>query len=627
VIDSVGQPGFVRTWVVLLAVFALLFGWGVASAQTDGEPLAVDALAVGGEPMMSASSGRHAWFVAPGPMDELALYHVELPVEEQATARVATALAEMPIAMAAGGDGLVLVFGPASAEQGDGGGADDGGGATGGVLRVRSTRAVEFRPGLFGFSELRPMPPLAAADEPPALMPLGEMVFALHDGGLLVAEGAAWHPLDLPDAAVLTGDGHRSLRMTPDKAGSVRLAHVAADGALRLWSGALEVSVIVNNAGGPSPGTDLSEGTGEGEPVGDDASASGATPDRPYATPRSRELRIEWSDVTETRWGAADEGASRVGLIAAGDALLAVVWAGDGGPVSVRRVRSEGPVEAASLAGVPPSAGLSVSGDAPVFLWNAGRGPGEPVEGRDENTDASEAGGVARMLIVGAGGSTRFDGPVTVAQPIGQHQLQAVVLLLASIMLTVMLYVARRDAGERGAVSLPEAWVIAEPSRRLLAGLIDAMLAYVVVGLAYGDPVRWLTENVIVLISEEGATPIMLWVIALGAHTAATEVVFATTIGKRLTRLRTVTSRGGKPDAKTAITRSFARAACPFAAVLLLMEPHRPHPASLGTFSVMRRIDRPGDGDGGADRHGGRGGRGGGGTDGPDRSEQEENDR
>jgi uncharacterized RDD family membrane protein YckC len=587
-----------------------------------------------------AAASEHAWLIGRTGIAEHTLLHVPLDDERETTlaARIVTPLESMPLAMAAHGERLVLVFGPLPVADGD----EDAGGeqarnegdrAAGAVttsLRVRTTSLTEYRPGLYGYRPMAPLPPLDHVSEPHDVAVGARSIFVLSGDGLFALERRTWRRVPLPvDAPVA------ELAIDAGGGDGVVLMHAEPGGGLRVYRGSPtrgddgDVAEGDLADGGQSPAHDAVPDSDDAQVDGDrvddaeEIDGADAADNATDGTSGVVEAWFVWSEPTVTRWAStADpiERTARVDVAMIDESLLRAAWlddaprlsnaaaSTDGGSPSETHattaddvrlhlglVRSDGVVECGVFGDIPTDAAMQAAGDGLLFAWRVGDRQDDgslSSGGGDGPTDADDAGatGVSSIAVVhwvGIDGSTRMRGSVTIERGIATNQLQVGILVLGSLMTTVLLYVLRRDADARGPVTIGEGVTLADPGRRLIAGLIDGALALAVLSIVWGDPLRWWTENIFVLLAEEGAAPLIVWVLALASHMAATEAVFATTPGKALLRLRTITRRGRRIGVKAALARSWLKAVCPFSALLLLLEPTRPHPAAFGSYVVM----------------------------------------
>lgn len=577
------------------------------------------------QPLTLAASASHAWLVTSSELHDVLLYHVPLgDVQGEAlAANSVTPLEASPIRLLAAADRLSMIFPPPAepddVDDGDEVERDSGGddaadptnsgeatptdarSSEGDLLRLRSTRAIAYRPSLFGYQPLQPLPPLRVPEAALESALLNDRhAVALTAEGVWVLAEMEWRSVGFP-AGLDPQDGLDRIFLVAARPGEgvADLVAKGDDGSLRVFH--LRRAKQAEGAGARTTGgTDAASDSEAGpedanESVGDDIEKGSAGEGQ--TTVGGGEF--VWNGPTAARWRDAttDEvDAVRFEIVRAGEALLIAEWlepaesAESAHPLRLSLARSEGVVRRGVYDTVPRSASIAAVGDAVLFVWGVGS---------DEPSDGVTA--IAKAQLIGADGATRFVGPVVLERTIATNQVHVVLLLLFSISATVVLYVMRRDADTRHAVDLPERTSLADPGRRLLAGVVDASVALGVVSILWGEPVRWWTDDLLGILSEEGAAPVLMWAFVLGLHMTLGEIAFAGTIGKVLLRLRTTDRRGHKPPPTTAAARSFAKAICPFSAFFLILEPARPHPSSFTTYVVVKAPDDADDESGGGD--------------------------
>lgn len=544
----------------LLVVLLLVLGLtpSPATAQDAGaEPAAENpttAVASPGrfiDPYPTAGAADHGWFVKPSRDGTRAtVYHVPGDATP-GSVRIGPTITQLPAAVAAHADSLILVHGPIATLS------------RGPVRPVRELTTVRVRPGWYIYQEPVPLPPLpgggrlvSLARAPGALAALMEGPIGVIPGDAEASEaspahapsrlnlGLAWHMLLLRDG-----------RWTRAELPPLR----DLDAQLLALGSAL--AIVCREAGGAS--TLWTTEINAGQP-------------------------LDWKS-------------RRIGL--AHDAWVGVVG---GQIVALRRVpgsgldfavvRAESPVSRATIEGIPSSAAVVPAGERLTFVWEL---PDQPVRF------------MTRCITLG--GVMIHEGPAPLSSPVGVTEFQLLALVLASLVLSVMLFLFRPERVASRPVVLPQGASLADPWRRLLACGIDATPGLLLVTSLWNQPPGLVMGGPG---AEASIWPLLIVAAITAAHTAITEVVWGRTIGKMVLGLRTVTIKGEKPTPLQAIGRSIIKVACPPLVVFVLLFPYVPHPGSLGTVVIVDPgvlpDDRPPE-DGPGGRSGGSSGGGSGG--------------
>lgn len=165
-------------------------------------------------------------------------------------------------------------------------------------------------------------------------------------------------------------------------------------------------------------------------------------------------------------------------------------------------------------------------------------------------------------------------------------------LLVAwSVVISVMVLAMPQNRQIR-IVLPPEGYVLAEPSRRVLAALLDLLPGMLVVSLIWDKPVSWWFGPLSEIVSADGSLPIFTLAWMTFAFMAIGDGAFGRTLGKAVVGCRTMTEDGGKPGLRRGVSRSFFKVFCPPLVVVLLLMPFAPAPWSFGTV-VVRKASKP----------------------------------
>ena len=118
--------------------------------------------------------------------------------------------------------------------------------------------------------------------------------------------------------------------------------------------------------------------------------------------------------------------------------------------------------------------------------------------------------------------------------PVSTQDVQLLALLLASTLLTAIVFVMRSESAASGAIRFPPDAALAPPGRRTIATLLDAAPAVGVVlgvGVARGTPLAEAWDAA----SEDAVASLLLGMLVMFAHGVVGESLFGRTLGKALT--------------------------------------------------------------------------------------------
>ncbi|QOJ01281.1 MAG: RDD family protein [Phycisphaeraceae bacterium] len=456
-----------------------------------------------------------------------------------------------PIALAASGGRLALVFPP----------REEGGG--------RPVITVSARPS--GVADLWRDEPSQGFLLEPELPPEGELIgFAADQRGLAALFR---EPSDDPDEPRYTLRTLHGARWTSEE---IRPPPMLAE------------IVRVTLAGSPS-GVMLVTLDAEGWAALGEAAPTAAASSDPDGriVPAARRVRLFESPAEARR-------ASNARLFTAGDDLFAasaergrvvVVRAGEESPVTVwtfdapadgvvSLIPSPGTGRAVLIAASPPTSGEGASGSEPAETGSVRRGwPIRVVE---------------RSLWTG---QVFYDGPPVGPGLISPHDVRLLLAGLLGLAAVVLVFVLRTE-GKGAEFSLPEGLAMAEPGRRLIASLIDTLLALIIAlrfwGLSPGsifEPDVWS--------SAVGVWVVMtLLGVGLGVGTLM-EGLLGRTVGKMLTGCEVVRVEGDEavtPGLWRALVRNVVKWTLPPVGMLAFLDPSGRHRGETltGTGVVVR---------------------------------------
>lgn len=533
---------------VLLLV--LLCASGVAAAS--GLPLGAGSFPVQDESNGEAA-GAHGWVVV---QDDEGAMLLHLPPRrvwttdgvkqgsEAGTFRRAAQLRRAPEAIAAQGDRLYLVFPP-----------EAGGEGRGSLRRVLSIRARQVGMGdLWSYEPAgrmrthAPLPGepelLGLAGSPKGVVALlGELESERVRPAVHVLTRGSWQRLALPEATVRSRDAeHES-----DPVG----APITGPQGLRLFSMPDGVGLLVPGSGDRSGywAATLSERDGGAPETEGDRADSGRGSDR-----AERRITPEW------RWmplASAQDMDERVlprstPVFFWGDRLYSLIRSRDG-VVSVRSADTVYRMELARVPGVDRrfAAAPLLDVERLALVWiDQERGEDADADGAEDSvgTEPIAAPSFARVTtrvfiheLSLATGREVHRGPGHAGSPISLEDFQIVVFAIMAMTVLVIVFVLWPASGMGQQVKLPAGMPLAEPSRRVIAGLVDfavaSILTAVLVGMPIGDVLTFGGA-----FAERGG-PLLLPLLLLVGFTVCTlgEWRFGRSPGKALTGCRVIT--------------------------------------------------------------------------------------
>lgn len=257
-------------------------------------------------------------------------------------------------------------------------------------------------------------------------------------------------------------------------------------------------------------------------------------------------------------------------LLVVDDQIISLARGNTPDELRIDVVRTDSAVTRARLAGVPGDY-LAFPLDGSIILtWTD---PG----------DLSSAPIIAAVSLDGR--VLRDPAPAVVVGPVSPEDVQLLLLVLASIFLTAIIFIARPGARQDDSFILPPDTALASPSRRTVAAAIDLLPGIVVAylleaGILPPNPVsEWL----------DGIVGVLLIIAVITVfHAAISESSSGRTLGKWITRCRTVSHTGGRPTVLQALGRNSAKVLCPPLALLTVVAPYAPNPGSFATRVVIR---------------------------------------
>lgn len=205
------------------------------------------------------------------------------------------------------------------------------------------------------------------------------------------------------------------------------------------------------------------------------------------------------------------------------------------------------------------------------------------------NAPDTDAGLAVRLLS--ADDQTLYDGPLRIAGPVSPGELQVLVILLSAVFFTAVVFMLRPDRRATPPINLPPNASLASPARRFVAFLIDLIPGVAVAYVVWFTDARTL-EAVATILANRGAQAILTLAGVTILLSTIGEATTGRTLGKALTRCRTISYTGGRPLWRQALARNVVKVLCPPIGLLVLLAPASPHPGSFDTLVI---VDHPPD--------------------------------
>lgn len=290
------------------------------------------------------------------------------------------------------------------------------------------------------------------------------------------------------------------------------------------------------------------------------------------------EVRVWWTPIDDLagqpRWEAAHFSSSTFirWVLGAPEGRLEPV-ARHAGDLRAFALGDGALLEGRTIDDVPPACDVGRSAGALAIAW--------------ADTDADS--GVALRLTSPVGDAI-YRGPMRVAGPVSPGEVQAIVVMLAAILMMAVIFVLKPEIPTGQALRFPAGASLASPTRRTIAFLIDAAPGLAVAYLLWFHSLDSLADATSVL-AEQGAAPIMAAAMITIILCAVGEATTGRTLGKAVVRCRTIGFDGSRPSWRQALARSAVKVLCPPLALYVMLSPIVPHP---GAFETLVIVDRPG---------------------------------
>ncbi|MEM8836272.1 MAG: RDD family protein [Planctomycetota bacterium] len=198
--------------------------------------------------------------------------------------------------------------------------------------------------------------------------------------------------------------------------------------------------------------------------------------------------------------------------------------------------------------------------------------------------------GSLRVDLYNASGRELASGTAQVPPPIEAPQVASLMLVVGSIVLSVVVYVASGLPGtKRGAFAFPADAVLASPGRRIAGFLIDVSPGAVLSSVVWSVPFYAAIDLSQSARPEIGPLPMVTMLAVTALHVSLAEGLGGRSLGKVLLGMRVVARDGGSPTLVQAVARTFVKLTCPPLAMLMVLSRDEPAPGSMGTLVVRRR--------------------------------------
>lgn len=263
--------------------------------------------------------------------------------------------------------------------------------------------------------------------------------------------------------------------------------------------------------------------------------------------------------------------AARVIVVA--DQLLAIAQEPDGAE-SLHLLRADRAIEIARLE----------RPDAPRWIVPVG----STVSIFSARDDADPGAGVrldARVLSLS--GTVLYDGPARAALPVDRREVEALLVLFASVLATIGVFVLRPAGSYRIAVAPPPGFALAEPLRRALAGAIDLGASLLIACLVWRVSLAEALSFTDLRHTQHGVWPLVSALAITVVHASLSESFTGRTLGKAVLGCRTVNASGANPALGQAFARNAVKLFCPPLALVSLLTPGAAHPGAFSTLVVI----------------------------------------
>ncbi|MCB9848421.1 MAG: RDD family protein [Phycisphaeraceae bacterium] len=248
------------------------------------------------------------------------------------------------------------------------------------------------------------------------------------------------------------------------------------------------------------------------------------------------------------------------------------------GIVTVRLHLPDSATELAKLPGIPEDFALLRVGDTAALVY----------------LSSGDTPRIMTAVVHSSTGEVLHSGPRVLIAPLSTDDLRFLGFVLALVLMTALVFVLRPAAASRGEILLPQGTALANPERRLAAGVIDFAIPLLIVVEVWG------VGLVDVLLSPIRGNPAHFWPFAVAStgffvHTVAGEWLFGgRSIGKAILRIRVVSIDARRLTLWQCVSRNMIKLVCPPLLILIFADPRRRHPGdTLAGAVVIARARGP----------------------------------
>ena len=185
-------------------------------------------------------------------------------------------------------------------------------------------------------------------------------------------------------------------------------------------------------------------------------------------------------------------------------------------------------------------------------------------------------------------GEELYEGPARTQGPISMEEFRLLGLLLVGVMIIVIVYVLSPDP-LKGEIGIPPGTALAEPGRRVAAGMADLLLAAFITSLVLDIPLGE-TLSIGALVSERGGHWGLIWTLLIGMGLCTLmEGIWGASPGKLILGARVVRASGkhGRPGLLRALIRNACKWLAAPLALVTLLGPARRHRGDVLSATVV----------------------------------------
>lgn len=175
-------------------------------------------------------------------------------------------------------------------------------------------------------------------------------------------------------------------------------------------------------------------------------------------------------------------------------------------------------------------------------------------------------------------GVQRYRGPPSASSPVSPEEFRFLIGMMMLIMSGVLIVVIMPDRSD--AMQIPDACVLADPGRRLIATMLDAVLVASVVGWFFDVSASEILTMAVIVRPDNAWAVIPITMIVGVAASTMSEWLLGRTLGKVLVGIRVVRAQPGalvRPRLWSALVRNAIKWILPPVAALALIDPEALH--------------------------------------------------